>query len=269
MNTKKKGLGFYLRIYRKIIAQDIKSKMSYRADFIISTVGMVATNVAGFVAFYLLFQNFPTINGWGYYEMLFLYGFSLIAITPVQCLFDNNWQLRIYVYSGDFIKYCFRPINLFFYYQSEIFDVKGLGQFVFGIGTLIYAWIKLGIGCSALMILKVIVFLISASLFMCAMQIAAAATCFWIQNSFFILDLSLKLKDYAKYPATIYNTVFKFIFTFILPITFIAYYPSLVILRPDNVPVLSWLSPVLGILFFYLSYKLWMKGASKYDGTGS
>ena len=30
---RKKGLGFYLRIYRKILAQDIKSKMSYRADF--------------------------------------------------------------------------------------------------------------------------------------------------------------------------------------------------------------------------------------------
>ena len=102
---KKKGLLFYIRIYRKILAQDIKSKMSYRADFIISTLGMVLTNVAGFVSFWVLFRNFSTINGWNYYEMLFLYGFSLVSVTPVQCFFDNNWSLRIYVRDGDFIKY--------------------------------------------------------------------------------------------------------------------------------------------------------------------
>ncbi len=264
-----KKIGFYLRIYRKILAQDLKSKMSYRADFIISTIGMIFTNIAGFVSFWILFKNFPSIDGWGYYEILFLYGFSLISLTPVQCLFDNNWSLRNYVYSGDFIKYCFRPINLFFYYQSEVFDVKGLGQLAFGVGTLVYSWIKLGLGFSPLMLLKVIVFLITASLVMIALQNAAAATCFWIVNSFYILDLTLKFKDYAKYPVTIFSPVFRFIFTFLMPIAFIAYYPSLVILRPDAVPLLSWLSPVFGLAFFYLSYKLWMFGAMKYSGTGS
>ena len=122
---KKSKLRFYIRIYRKVLVQDLKSKMSYRSDFIISLIGMLFTNISGFITFWILFQNFPSINGWGYYEMMFLYGFSLVSLTPVQCFFDNNWQLRMYVYSGDFIKYCFRPINLFFYYQSEIFDIKG------------------------------------------------------------------------------------------------------------------------------------------------
>ena len=65
--NKKRGLGFYLKIYFKIIGQDIKSKMSYRSDFIISTLGMILTNVAGFVSFWIMFRNFPSINGWGYY----------------------------------------------------------------------------------------------------------------------------------------------------------------------------------------------------------
>ena len=266
---KRKSLGFYLRIYFKILSQDLKSKMSYRADFIISTVGMIFTNIAGFVSFWILFKNFPAINGWGYYEMLFLYGFSLVAITPVQCLFDNNWSLRMAVFSGDFIKYCFRPINIFFYYQSEVFDIKGLGQLAFGIGTIIYSWVKIGLDFTPLILLKMIVFLITASLFMIAMQNAAAATCFWIMNSFYVLDLATRFKDYAKYPITIFGSVFRFIFTFVLPIAFIAYYPSLVILRPDKVPLLSWLSPFLGVFFFWVSYKIWMRGALKYDGTGS
>ena len=75
---KRKGLSFYVRIYLKILAQDIKSKMSYRTDFIISTIGMIFTNISGFVSFWILFRNFPSINGWNYDEMLFLYGFSAV-----------------------------------------------------------------------------------------------------------------------------------------------------------------------------------------------
>lgn len=266
---KRKGLRFYFRIYRKILAQDLKSKMSYRSDFIISIIGMIFTNISGFITFWILFQNFPSINGWGYYEMMFLYGFSLVSLTPVQCLFDNNWQLRIHVYSGDFIKYCFRPINLFFYFQSEVFDIKGLGQLAFGVGTLVYAWTHMTLPFTALMLLKLIVYLITASLVMIALQTAAAATCFWIQNSFYVLDLAFRFRDYAKYPITIFNPVFRFIFTFIMPIAFIAYYPSLVILRPDAVPILSWLSPIFGIVFFVIAYKIWMFGAMRYSGTGS
>ena len=267
--TKRRGLKFYLDIYGKILIQDLKSKMSYRADFVISNIGMIVSNLVGFVTFYILFQNFPSINGWTMYEMLFLYGFSLIALTPVQCFFDNNWNLRYVVKTGDFIKYCFRPINIFFYYISEVFDVKGLGQLAFGVGTLVYAWRHLAIPVTAATIAQTLLFLIAASLFMIAIMNFAAATCFWIQNSGYIMVIMFRFKDFAKYPASIFNTVFRIVFTFVIPIAFIAYYPSLVILRPDSVPFLSWFSPLIGLLFFYLSYHFWLLGARKYDGTGS
>ncbi len=266
---KRRGLGFYLDIYRKILIQDLKSKMSYRADFVISNVGMIVSNLVGFVTFYILFRNFPSINGWTMYEMLFLYGFSLVALTPVQCFFDNNWNLRYLVKSGDFIKYCFRPINIFFYFISEVFDVKGLGQLIFGTGTLIFAWSHLAIPVTFATVLQTILFLFAASLFMISIMNFAAATCFWIQNSGYVMVIMFRFKDFAKYPASIFNTFFRIIFTFVIPIAFIAYYPSLVVLRPDSVPLLSWLSPLIGLLFFYLSYKFWMLGAKRYDGTGS
>ena len=266
---KQRGLRFYLKIYRKILAQDLKSKLSYRADFFISTIGMVFTNVAAFISLWILFQRFPTVMGWNYHEMLFLYGFSLIALTPVQCFFDNNWSLRNYVYSGDFIKYCFRPINIFFYFISEVFDIKGVGQFLFGVGTLIYSWQKLQLEMSLSIFVKLIIALITASLFMIALMNMAAATCFWLMGTGYIMVAAFKFKDYAKYPITIFNTVFRFIFTFIIPIAFIAYYPSLIFIRPDEIPLLTWISPLLGVLFFYISYKVWMKGAASYNGTGS
>lgn len=264
-----RGLKFYSSLYIKLLKQDLKSKMSYRADFIISNIGMILTNLVGFLSFIILFSNFTSINGWSKYEMLFLYGFSLIALTPVQCFFDNNWSLRFAVESGDFIKYCFRPINIFFYYISEVFDVKGLGQLAFGVGTLVYAWIRAGIPVSPAIILMTVVSLFAASLFMIAIMNAAAATCFWIRGSGMVMVLMFKFKDYARYPITIFQGVFRILFTFVIPIGFIAYYPSLTVIRPDECGLLSFLSLPLGVVFFYLSYRFWMLGARKYSGTGS
>lgn len=264
-----KKLKFYLRIYFKILSQDIKSRMSYRSDFIISMIGMVFTNVVEIAAFYIMFLNFPSVCGWTYYEMLFLYGFSLVALTPMQCLFENNWNLSRNVHRGDFIKYCFRPINIFFYYFSEIFDIKGLGQLGMGIGTLIFAWNRLQLPVSPLIILELLIALLVASLFFIGIMNFTAAVSFFLVNTGFLIGTMSKFRDYAKYPVTIFSKGFRFVFTFIIPIAFIAYYPSLVIMRPNEIPVLTWLAPVFGIVFFYLSYKFWMLGARKYSGTGT
>lgn len=266
---KKQNLSFYCRIYFKILAQDIKSKLSYRADFIISMIGMIAQNFIGAISFWLIFQKFPSISDWNYYEMVFLYGFTLLSATPAQCFFDNNWQLRIQVKTGDFIKYCFRPINLFFYYISEVFDIKGIFQFIFGIVCVVYAWKNLDLPFNVLTIPLLIVAFVSASLFVIALLNFAAATCFWIINSFFALVLSCQLRDFAKYPITIFSPFLRAIFTFVIPIGFIAFFPSQIFLRPSEVNWIVWITPFFGSLFFYLSYKFWMCGAMKYNGTGN
>lgn len=263
------GFRFYLHIYKMILVQDLKSKMSYRSDFVISTLGMIFTNIAGFVAFWILFQNFNMIKGWNYHEMLFLYGFSLLALTPTQCFFDNNWNLSRNLYRGDFIKYTFRPINIYFYYISEVFDMKGIGQFFFGVATLCYAWIHLKVPFTFISVALFLISWLSASLFMIALMNIAAATGFWLMGSTYMMIFTFRFKDYAKYPVTIFGPVFRFIFTFIIPIAFFAYYPSMFFLRPESVPLLTYLAPVLGGLFFYISYKVWMKGAKSYSGTGS
>ena len=266
---KKRKMSFYLSIYLKILSQDLKSKLSYRTDFWVSILGMLVTNIAGFLSIMILFQNIETIGEWNYHQLLFLYGFSLIATTPVQCFFDNNWNLGGYVLSGEFIKYCLRPINIFFYYISEVFDIKGIGQLIFGIITICYSWKALMLPISITSIILLVFELLSASLFMIAMMNIAAATSFWIINSGDIMILTFRFREYARYPINIFSPICKIIFTYIIPIAFISYYPSLFFIKEESVSFISWMTPIFGLLFFGLSIKLWLKGAKSYSGTGS
>lgn len=131
--------GEYIHIYFMIEMQYIKARMQYRVDFIISSIGMFFSSLATLAIFWILFTSITNLAGWTFMDMIFIYAFYMIAISPMQILFDNIWQIRFHIQQGTFLKYYFRPLNMMFYYMSEMFDLKGLTQLAVGIVLMIYA----------------------------------------------------------------------------------------------------------------------------------
>lgn len=259
----------YLSIYKILVVQDIKVKMHFRLDFFVSLLAVVLTNLAGAVSIWIMFHQVNEIKGWNYYEILFLYGFSILALSPSSLFFDNVWNISRTVHSGDFIKYCFRPLNIMFYYMSETFNFMALTDIVFGLIVVIYASVQLHLKLTLIKVVFFVLALIFASLIMCGIFILASSTAFWIYNCHSILIFVNKFKDYTRYPVTIFGSVLRFVLTFIIPIAFVSYYPSLLIIRTEGLSVLSWFTPVFGVAFFWISCKIWMHGAYQYNGTGS
>jgi ABC-2 type transport system permease protein len=257
-----RSIGEYLRLYVLIETKYIIARMQYRADFLISSIGMFFSSLATLSIFVVLFNSIPDLAGWSLMEMVFIYAFYMIAISPMQILFDNIWSIRFQVQSGEFLKYYFRPLNMLFYYVSDKFDIKGLTQLAAGIILLVYASIQLGLEWSAVKL-----FLLLIAMFGIAMM--AGCTAFWIINSYPVLALAWKLREFAPYPITIFDGAFRFAFTFLLPIGFIAFYPAQFFLRPDEISPWIYLSPVIGIALFALMYRVWTLGVNSYTGTGS
>jgi ABC-2 type transport system permease protein len=263
------SLGEYIRLYFIIEAQYIKARMQYRADFIISSIGMFFSSLATLGVFAVLFDTIPNLAGWSLMEMVFIYAFYMVAISPMQILFDHTWQLRFHVQQGSFLKYYFRPLNMMFYYMSEMFDLKGLTQLAAGILLLIYSSTQLNITWSLAKIALLLMSLFSAALVLIAITILAGCACFWVIDSYPVLGLAWKLREFAPYPMNIFDGIFRFAFTYILPIGFIAFYPSQLFLRPEAVSPLVYFSPLIGIGLFILAYRVWLLGVNSYTGTGS
>jgi ABC-2 type transport system permease protein len=263
------SFGQYLRLYFHIEAQYIKAQMQYRADFFISSIGMFFSSLATLSIFVVLFNSIPNLAGWSLMEMVFIYAFYMIAISPMQILFDNIWWIRYHVQSGTFLKYYFRPLNMMFYFMSERFDLKGLTQLAAGIILLAYSSIQLGLEWSVLKIVILVVAVFSASLVLISIAVMAGCSTFWLVNSYPVLALAWKLREFAPYPMSIFDGIFRFTFTFIMPIGFIAFYPAQFFLRPAEISPLFFLTPVIGIGLFALTYRVWTLGVNSYTGTGS
>lgn len=261
---------YYLKIYFKLAAQYLKGRMQYRADFFCEIIGMFFVNIFEFMSIWVVFNTITQLGGWSLYEMLFLYSFALLARSPQQLLLDNGWTLSHKVVNGDFIKYCFRPINILFYFMSETVDIKGFCQMILGIIMLIYSWVKLGIPVTVLNIIMFIVFYLGA-VFVCMGLIILSCTCGFLGGGTnAAMMLASNLKDYARYPLTIFNNVIKFIFTFIIPVGFVAYYPAIFFVNNiSDIPVIVYFSPIVGFVFFMISSCIWIHFANRYAGTGS
>lgn len=264
-----KRLRFYLKLYTMMISQYIKARMQFRSDFYISTFAMLLLNVTGIFTYWILFYSIDNIKGWNYYELIFLYSFALLATTPQQVLFDNLWTIRIHLRNGSFIKYYFKPLNSLFYYVSDVFDIKGLGQLALALVMLIYSSVKLGIHWNLFTIIMLPVFVLSSSLIMISLMLLAASVSFWVVDSVSILNFVFKLGEYSRYPLTIFSGFFKFVFTGIIPIAFISYYPSMFFLNEDTFDYKLLLTPFVGIALFIAAYQVWKKGFNIYSGTGS
>ena len=270
-NTKKAKLSLheYVRIYFMMIGQDFKSKMHYRADFIVSSLAILAINFLGIVSFRLMFNAVDSIGGYSYNEMIFIYSFALLAQVIPQLFFDNLWWLGSYCEDGSFMKYCFKPVNMYFYFIAEVFDAKGLGQLVFSIIMIIVSWKRLAIPVTFTNILVLVVTVLGASMLLAGIMTLSAAMAFITIHGDTVMNFMMRFRDYGQYPTSIFGKIFRFIFTYILPIGFICFYPSLYFLRPENNAAMAFVSPLVGAVVFYIGYKVWMALAMRYAGTGT
>ena len=262
-------LAYYARLYMLFEAQYIKARMNYRVDFIVSSIGMVFSNIAGLLVFWVLFRTIPRLAGWTFEEILFIYGFYLLAVSPAQIFFDHIWQLRYHVVEGTFIKYYFRPLNMMFYYMSEMVDLKGVAQVAVGAAVIIHASAVLHLEWTAARIALMLLSLASASLVVISMLVIASCFAFWAMQSYSVLALAFRLREFSQYPTTIFDGFFRFLFTYIIPIGFVAFYPAQLLLRPRDVSWLVYASPFVGVAMFVLAYKVWTAGVNSYTGTGS
>ncbi len=171
--------------------------------------------------------------------------------------------------QGTFIKYYFKPINSLFYYLSEMVDLKGFGQVLLAVSIFVWSSNEIGIVWTASRIILFPLLLIGSSAIIASLMLMAASSAFWIKDSYSIVSFINSFREQSKYPMNIYNALFKFLFTWVLPVGFFAFYPAQLYLRPAPIHWTAFLSPLVGIVLFMLAVRVWEKGLTVWGGTGS
>lgn len=260
----------YIRLHKIFIAQYLKKLMEYKADFLLGAVGLLLTQVFQLAFLGIIFSQIPALIGWSFQEILFIYGFSLIAKTLDHLFTDNLWMVgyRI-IRKGEFDKYLTRPINTLYHVIAENFCVDAFGEMLTCILLLAYSIPSLDMPFHWYTIPLWIVVAVFATLIYTSLKIMTAAISFWTKASGHITHMLYMTNDFSKYPVSIYNKFVQTVITYVIPFAFTAYFPASYFLTGNNPWFCIGGTVIAGTVLFALALFIWHKGLSAYESAGS
>ena len=266
MNTVKR----YLRLYRVLVAQFLKTSMQSRVDFLIGLLGFFFTQVMGIAFLYLVFQQIPDLQGWTLDQLIFIYGFAQIP-RGIDHLFTDNIWLVAYrlVINGDFDRYMLRPMNIFFQVIAEKLQPDALGELLIGTILVVRSLTKGIVIVDGLHVALFFVSIFAGALIYTSIKLFFASLAFWLKVSGPFLQIAYDMANFAKYPTEIYSKGVRFLITWVIPFAFVAYLPASFFMKADTSAGVVVIECGIAFVFWWIAYALFHRGTQVYESAGN
>ncbi|PLR66164.1 ABC transporter permease [Bacillus sp. UMB0893] len=260
----------YAKLYYIFAKNHIKVMMEYRVDFFIGVISVMLQQFASIFFVKVVFDHIEQINGWSFYEILFIYGIAATGRSLHHIFFDNLWTLGWqYVRPGQLDRLLIRPINPLFHVCADRLQQDGLGQLAIGIIILASAFLHLDLAFGMFEWVMLVIMIISSGLIYIAINLFFATFSFWMIDSLPVVYAVFNLSEFAKYPLTIYNKTIRIFLTWVIPYGFTAFYPAAWFLDRTGYGYVGVVSPLIGVGAIAIAYIFWLFGLKAYASTGT
>lgn len=261
--------------YREYARLSIKTRVGYRVDFTIGTVGVIASNALNLALFGVLTSFFPSIGGWNFWELVFLYNLWLLAHGFYSTFFKNIENLQTLIVSGDFDKFLLKPVNPLVQLMGSQFYFFGAGDWAVAVTMLLVAGSHLGLAWTAGIWLFFGLTIIASALLETAIALILSTLAFWFSRADalagFVFQFNYGLTQ--KYPIDLFPLSLQGLLTFVFPFAFMNFFPAQILLgRPDKAlffPELAWFGPLVALIFCAAALAFWRVGLNHYKSSGS
>ncbi|MFD2614339.1 ABC transporter permease [Paenibacillus gansuensis] len=222
----------------------------------------------------IITDRFQALNGWDFPEITFIYGLGLLSHGLLVVFFINTWHIDHMVINGAFDRLLLRPMSVFFQLVASYVNFIGLVDLIPGFVIFLYGCHAVGFEWSAANIGKLVLIVLGGLLIRAALFISLGTIAFWTKRNASTVSLALStLERVTMYPLSLYPYLVQVLFTFVVPLGFITFYPAAGMLGKETafrLPLeLALWTPVLGALCFWVSLLVFRWGMTKYESSGS
>lgn len=258
-----------MRLYWNYFLMELKSQMQYKASFLLTVVGQFVTAFATFFGITFLLERIGGVDDFTYGQVLLCFSVIMLSFALGEMVGGGLMVFPGMLREGSMDRILVRPRSVILQVVMPNMDFSRLGllvqaAIVLGIAVplsgVAWDWRKVLILC--------LMVLCGSVVFFCLFLLVASLAFFTLQSLEFLDIFTYGMRDFGKYPFSVYgDTVLKFL-TFVIPLALVQYYPLLYLLdRQEGI----WygLSPLLSLLFVVPSWLLYRLGLRNYKSTGS
>lgn len=263
-----------LGLYRAYAAASIRGQLQYRASVIMATIGTFLAMAAESVGVWALFDRFGQIEGWSLPEAALLYGMIATAYAVCDVISRGFDTFGAMIKAGEFDRLLLRPRSTVLQLLGQEIVLRRVGRLGQGLIVLGYA-IAAGTVDWTLARAALLVGAIASGV--CAflgLLMLQATSAFWIVDGLEVWNAFTYGGLLAsRYPLPIYRRWFRAMFTYVIPLACVSYFPAVAILgraEPLGAPAITgWLAPLAGPVFLLAGLQVWRFGVRHYRSTGS
>lgn len=261
------------RLYFRMVGASVRAQMQYRYAFFMNILGWAMSYAGTAVTMWVMLSSFQALEGWTLWELIFLFALAVLSWGVCVLFFVHFRSMDQYILNGTFDRFLVRPIHPFFHFMAMKFDIGAFGQILFSMVALVLTYGQLQLDWP---LWKWGVFFgaVAGGVFIQGgILVLISAIAFWTSRSErFYWVVMFPAKNMMNYPLTLYPRILQWIVIFIVPFAFVNYLPALLLLgkmHPVYSPNWGFFSFPVGILFFWICYRIWMMGLARYKSAGS
>jgi ABC-2 type transport system permease protein len=247
----------YLILLKEYVKITLATAMEYRASFFIQVSAMIFNDFIWLVFWWIFFQKFQSIDGWGMQEIIMLYAIVTLSYGLAAFFFGNRNKIATIVSKGKLDFYLSLPKDVLYHLLISKSSSYGMGDMLFGI---ILAIISIPlIDFPLFLILSITGMIIFVSF-----GILVGSLAFYLGNAEETSrNLFMGLISFAAYPLPIFKGIARIIIFSAIPAAFISGIP-VQLLQEFN--IWHFLGIILfTMLFFVISVWVFRKGLKRYE----
>ncbi len=268
-----KTIRYYIGLAAMFTRLSIQSELEY--PFML--IGHVLANsiqwVVGFATVKFVVDQFGSIGGWGYESLAFLYGMSVLQHALAVVLYIQTWYMGYMVIEGEFDRYMLRPINPVFQFLFQDFNLIGFTDMIPGLMVFFYGCAKVRLVPNLTNILLILCILAGGTMIRGAVWMFCGSMSFWTRSTANFTDMVGELFErVSMYPVTIYPKWAQVLFTYLLPLAWITFWPVGDMLGVGTSPIpipMAVITLAVGSLMFAGSCAVFRLGLNRYESAGS
>jgi len=263
-----------LAVYARYWRINLLTMLEYRANFFMWLAFTVVYHATAILALAITLHQFPSMNGWDFRQLAFLYGLWMMGHGFHNTFFFTVGDVPNMIREGRFDRFLVRPLDPLFQAMTtpqQIWPDELVLAIVFFSVATAYA----GVRVTPVFLAVVPLVVIGGALIDFGIQLAVATAAFWVIriDSLRWVVMSLE-QDFTRYPIGIYTRGVQVFLTFVVPFAFMNYFPATFLLHKTSgalalSPAIGLLTPLVGLAWFGAAYAFWNVGLNRYQGTGS
>ena len=260
------------RVSARIFGLTFKARLEYRADFLLSIAVGVIWQLSLIVFVTVLLGRFHGMGGWSTDAVLIIVAIRVLSHGLYVLLFGRVYTLAHIVQEGRIDGFLLRPLPVYRQVQLSQFPTTSIGDLIVGVSLFTSVVSSSAHGWSWLEIGYLVCAVAGGTLMEAAIftAISSAALHFPSAN-YWATWVGELMSTFGGYPLKILPGAISALFTYVVPLAFISYFPAAVLTdKTDGIGVplaFAAAAPLFGLGAFIGAHKLWNHSLRYYSGV--